>query len=210
MMALASGGSVVVSRLSDTSVQRQGRGHLHLIGDSTRRHPGILGKTARKWARPAHFQPTARPAVHRAHKQASPHRRMGKQTARGAAQIKRPAASRRKAKNQPPHPSARGLPLGSRHRAGATASRDDDSYSTHGIVGSCSHQIANQGPGKQGVNRRLTDGQQPVAPQSAAGMHHTKPMRNSRRTLPRPGGPLRRGHRGTRAPSLAAWQRGAR
>ena len=41
-------------------------------------------------------------------------------------------------------------------------------------------------------------------------MHHTRPMRNSGRTLSRPGGPLRRGHRGTRAPSLAARQRGAR
>jgi hypothetical protein len=35
----------------------------------------------------------------------------------------------------------------------------------------------------------LTDGQQPVAPRGAAGRHHTKPMRNSRRTLPAARGP---------------------
>jgi hypothetical protein len=68
-------------------------------------------------------------------------------------------------------------------------------------VGSCSHQIANQGPGKQGVNRRLTGGQRPVTPRN-----HTK-------CSPMPRGPMQGGGHGSRrgtGAKLAARQPHAR
>ena len=57
-------------------------------------------------------RPPPGPAVLRVHKQASPHQRMGKQTACGAVQKKRPAANRRKGQKPPAPPfSARLSPV---------------------------------------------------------------------------------------------------